>query len=224
MNLKRNSEKGKILSLKFLIYDIVKWTGAPSALLFIRPSVRYVNKESFKKLKGGYIISSNHLQFLDPVILHCVFPLRRIFFIAMEKMFETPFKAWFFRNINCIELNRENTGVETIRAAGEVLQDGRVLCIFPEGKISRSEETAAFRPGCAMISLLNNAPVLPVRLVKRKSLWKCTRIIVGEPVYPEDVLGEDRSIMGIEKLNRVLYEKEQELCRYENNKENKQYG
>lgn len=219
MNLKRKSGKGKMFSLKFLIYDIIKWTGAPSALLFIRPSVRYVNKESVRSLSGGYIISSNHLQFLDPVILHCAFPLRRIFIIAMEKMFETPLKAWFFRSINCIEVNRENTGVETIRESCDVLKDGRVLCIFPEGQISRSEEIAAFRPGCAMISLLSGAPVLPVRLVKRKSIWKCTRIIVGEPVYPEDVLGEDKSIMGIEKLNRVLYEKEQELCRYENDKE-----
>ncbi len=211
-----NSEKkpkGKVLALKYLLYDFVKWTGAITALPFIRPSVRYTDKKAVCALKGGYIISSNHMGYLDPVILHCAFPWRRLFFIAVDALFNTPLKNWFFSHVNCIKINKKSASTDTIRAAGEVLRDGKIICIFPEGQINRESDskTAAFRPGCAMIAALNNAPILPVYIGKRKSVWHCTRVLVGAPIYPDKVLGDNRSVFDMEKLNRYLFEKENEL-------------
>ncbi len=212
MNLKNNLKQNKIFSLKYVFYDIVKWTGALSAFIFLRPCVKYTDKKAVKALKNGVIISSNHVGYLDPVILHCAFPLRRLHFIAVDELFNTPAKNWFFTHVNCIKLNKSNTAADTIRAAGEVLKDGKALCIFPEGQISRTDSTADFRPGCALMSVINNVPILPVYVKKRKSILRCTRIAVGEPVYPESVPGSNRSIAHIEMLNKYLYEKEAELC------------
>lgn len=209
--MKKKSKLSGIFSLRYLLYDFVKWTGALTALPFIRPKRYFIDKEAYKKLRGGFIISANHRSYLDPIIVHCAFPLRRIYTVAMERMFETPFKNWFFRRLNCIKVDRRNVSADTIRSAGEVLSAGKALCIFPEGGINSSERGTDFKQGCAMISVINNVPVLPVCLEKRKSIWRRTRVIIGKPVYPDEATGGSRSLQAIGQLNDCLYQKEQEL-------------
>ena len=214
MNSTKKSKLDRIFSLRYLLYDFVKLTGAIGTFIFVRPKKYFIDKKAYKKLPKGYIISSNHLQYIDPVLVHCAFPFRRIFSVAMEKMFNTPLKSWFFSHINCIKVDRNNASVETIRSVGEVLKANKVVCIFPEGGIQKENSGAAFKPGCAMMSIINEAPILPVFVEKRKSIWRTTKIIVGAPVYPKDIVGESKALPAIEKLNNHLYEKEQELCDY----------
>lgn len=216
MNSNKKSKLDKVFSLRYLLYDFVKYTGAIGTLIFVRPKRYFIDKKACKSMPKGYIISANHLQYIDPVLVHCAFPLRRIFTIAMEKMFDTPLKNWFFTRTNCIKVDRNNTSVDTIRSVGEVLNANKVVCIFPEGGIQKENIGAVFKQGCAMMSIINEAPILPVFLEKRKSIWKCTRIIIGTPIYPKEIVGESKALPAIEKLNNHLYEKEQELCAYYN--------
>ena len=65
-----------------------------------------------------------------------------------------------------------------------------------------------------MMSILNNVPIVPIYIEKRKSILKATKIIMGEPIYPKDVVGEGQSLKSMEKLNKLLYEKEHELYEY----------
>ena len=217
MNSKKKSKLIKLFSPRYLLYDFVKITGALSTLLFIRPRKYFVDKKAYKKLPKGFIISSNHLQYLDPIIVHCAFPLRRIYSVAMEKMFDTPLKKWFFSHINCIKVDRNNASMETIRGVGEALEMEKPVCIFPEGGIRPENSGAEFKPGCAMMAVINDAPILPVFLEKRKSIWRCTKIIIGKPVYPRDILGDSKSLSSIELLNKHLYNCEQELYEYYRN-------
>ena len=53
---------------------------------------------------------------------------------------------------------------ESIRAAREALQQGELVCIFPEGGISRSGEIQEFRPGFLAILKDTDVPVVPVYL------------------------------------------------------------
>lgn len=214
MNSTKKSKLDRIFSLRYLLYDFVKLTGAIGTFIFVRPKKYFIDKKAYKKLPKGYIISSNHLQYIDPVLVHCAFPFRRIFSVAMEKMFNTPLKSWFFSHINCIKVDRNNASVETIRSVGEVLKANKVVCIFPEGGIQKENSGAAFKPGCAMMSVINEAPVLPVFVEKRKSIWNRTKIIIGAPIFPKEIIGESKALPAIEKLNSYIYDKEQELCEY----------
>lgn len=211
MNSKKKSKLSKIFSFRYFFYDFVKWTGALPTLLFVRPSVRYMNKKRYKKVRGGFIVSANHHGFLDPLLALCAIPFRRILFVAMEGLFNTPVKNWFFTHIHCLKVDRENVGADFMRKASDILRDDKGLLIFPEGKISEEIGATAFKPGCAMMSVINNVPIIPMYLCERKSLLRCTKIIIGDPIYPSDVVGESRSLDAIAKLNNYLYEKECEL-------------
>lgn len=214
MKSKKKTKFGKIFGFKYFFYDFVKWTGALPTLLFIRPSVHYMDKKGVKKLRGGFIASGNHMQYLDPIVMLCTFPFRRMLFMAMEGMFNTPIKRFFFNAIRCVKVERANVGVETIRQTSEYLMDEKVVCIFPEGKISRSDGLEQFKPGCAMLSVLNGVPIVPVCIKKRESIWHCTKIIVGKPIYARDVVGDQKSLNAIEAVNKKLFEAETELAEY----------
>ena len=214
MKSKKKTKFAKIFGFKYFFYDFVKWTGALPTLLFIRPSVHYMDKKAVKRLKGGFIASGNHMQYLDPIILLCTFPFRRMLFMAMEGMFNTPIKRFFFNAIRCVKVDRENVSVETIRQASEYLKDEKVLCIFPEGRISQSDGLEQFKPGCAMLSVLNDVPIVPVCIKKRNSIRRCTQIIVGKPIYARDVVGDQKSLNAIDAVNKKLFEVENELAEY----------
>ena len=194
-----------------LVYDFIKWTAAPSACAYFRPKIYYQNKEAIKKLDGAFIISANHINFIDPLYIHCLFPKRRIHTVAMEEMFNKPGKAWFFSHINCIEVDRNNVGIDLVHKVVDKLKKGKVVCIFPEGAIEQEKQLTNFRGGCAMFSLLGNAPIVPVYLIKRPNVLERAEAVIGKPIYPKDVLGESASIMGIEKLNEYIYEQERLL-------------
>lgn len=219
MSSKKKSKLDRIFSFRYLLYDLIKFTGAPSALLFFRPARKFIDKKAYKDLHGGYILSANHLSYFDPIIVHVSFPHRRIFSVASEHLFATERSSWFFRHINCIKVDRTNVSVQTMRDVGDALDARKVVCIFPEGEIKRDEDlaTGAFKQGCAMMSLLNDAPILPVLLEKRKSIWNCTRVIVGKPIYPKDIVGDSKSLVAINQLNEHLYNVEQELYAYREN-------
>ena len=214
MKSKKKTKLGKIFAFKYFFYDFVKWTGALPTLIFVRPAVHYLDKKSVKKLRGGFIASGNHMQYLDPIILLCTFPFRRMLFMAMEGMFNTPIKNFFFKAIRCVKVDRENVGVETIRQASEHLKNEKVVCIFPEGKINTSESLAQFKPGCAMLGVLNDVPIVPVCIKKRTSIFHRTHIVVGKPIYAKDVVGELKSLNAIDAVNKELYECEIKLSDY----------
>lgn len=165
-------------------------------------------------------MSANHQSYLDPLILHFVLPCRRLYFIAMEHLFRTPRLRWFFRHVNCIELNRKNVGLETFREAAQVLREKRVVAIFPEGQICTDVDTHNFKAGCAMISQMNQAPILPVYVAPRQSVWKRVRLAVGRPIMPEDV--RSAGLEAVEELNSLLQSREKELVAwFESERKNK---
>lgn len=191
-------------------YEFAKWTGALPMLLYVRPNIKFLDKKAYKNLKGGFLISSNHRSLMDPIILCCAFPWKRLFFIAQEQLYDKPMKAWLFSQCNCIKVDRHNVNMETFRTVSRILKDGLPIGIFPEGRIEQNDG-GKFKSGCAMMALTNNVPVLPVCLGMRKNIWQRYKVTVGEPVYPQDVVGSDRSLAAIDKFNNYLYEKEKEL-------------
>lgn len=216
MNSKKDSKNKGAVRIYSPIYEFIKWTGALPMLAYLHPKRYFINKKSYKELKGGFIVVANHRAHMDPMFLSCVLPTKRIFFLAQEQLFETPFKAWLFTQFNCIKIDRRNVSPDTFRAAGQVLKAGKVLGIFPEGRI-QGEEGGDFKGGCSMIALINRVPILPVYLEKQGKPFRKTRVIIGEPIFPRDIVGDSQSLSSIDTLSKHLQATSRELEEYCNN-------
>lgn len=116
-------------------------------------------------VQGGALLAANHVSWLDGILLMLHSP-RPIRMIAYADYVQT----WWMRRLadDCgvipIKPGDRRSVVDSIRTARQALQQGEIVCIFPEGGITRSGQTAPFKPG--MLSMLagTSAPLVPVHL------------------------------------------------------------
>ncbi len=113
---------------------------------------------------GAAILVCNHISALDPVLLQAA-SSRLIVWMMAKEYYDLKSLNWFFRIVEAIPVNRgsRDSAIST-RAAIRALESGRVLGIFPEGKIETTTELLRFHVGVAMIALRTGVPVYPAYL------------------------------------------------------------
>jgi 1-acyl-sn-glycerol-3-phosphate acyltransferase len=120
---------------------------------------------------GPVIVVANHVSYVDAPVISaaCRRPIR---FVMDRNIFKTPGMVWVFKQMKAIPIASAKENPEMMeRAFGRVKQallEGEVVCIFPEGKLTKDGEMAAFRPGIERIVTETGAPVVPLAL---RGLW-----------------------------------------------------
>ena len=154
----------------------------PLGRIFARVTVRGL--EHLDRIDGPVIFAANHQSHFDgPVILDSLPPKWRYRTAPamMKEFFNAHFfperytrKEWFTNSLNyylsslffnAFPLTQGSSGTrQTLRYAGELIEDGYSILIFPEGRRTESGEIARFQPGVGMIAARLGVPVVPVRL------------------------------------------------------------
>ena len=117
---------------------------------------------------GGALMVANHVSWADGVLLTLSCP-RHPRMIAYSEYFKNRWFGWLGRLSRIIPIGTTRKSmVESIRTAREALQHGELVCIFPEGGITRTGKIEEFRPGFLSILKDTDAPVVPVYL---EGLW-----------------------------------------------------
>jgi 1-acyl-sn-glycerol-3-phosphate acyltransferase len=122
-------------------------------------------------VEGAAILVCNHVSFVDAILLMAASP-RPIVFIMDHRIFKLPVLGGLFRLAKAVPiasqkedpLAYENAFVR----AREVLSDGGLLCIFPEGAITRDGQLGEFKGGVMKLLESNPVPVVPLAL---QNLW-----------------------------------------------------
>jgi len=109
--------------------------------------------------KGGVIIASNHLSYLDPPLIGIAIN-RKAIFIAKWSLFKNPLIGWFV-SLYSLPVDKYNPKPSTIKNTVKALKDGKVVVIFPEGGRSINGKLGKGMKGIGMIALLSKAPVVP---------------------------------------------------------------
>ncbi|MBK1789786.1 MFS transporter [Persicirhabdus sediminis] len=110
--------------------------------------------------KGGVLLCPNHLTYIDAFILSaaCPRPVRFLMFSGMFKKKWIGAGAEFFGTVP-ISSKRPR---EAMKIAAETLANGDVVCIFPEGQLSRTGTLNELKRGFESIAKMAKVPVLPV--------------------------------------------------------------
>ncbi len=154
---------GTIVVLILTPEALVRFIGFAFARTFYR--IRVLGLENVPS-KGPALLVSNHVSFIDAILLMAVSP-RPIRFVAFEGFFEQRLMGFFLRSTRSIPISSRQGPrelINSLRTAGEALRDGDVVCIFAEGQITRTGMLLPFRRGYERILKDNPAPVVPVYL------------------------------------------------------------
>lgn len=122
-------------------------------------------------VEGAAILVANHVSFVDAIVLMAASP-RPIRFIMDHRIFRVPVLGWLFRLAKAIPIASQKEDPKTyaaaFAAADQVLAEGDLLCIFPEGGITRDGSLQEFKGGIMKILERRPVPVVPVAL---QNLW-----------------------------------------------------
>lgn len=144
-----------------MFYDAAWYTITPFLKLGFRVDVE--GNENIPD-DGAAILASNHLSFLD----HMLLPLatrRQIYFISKIEHFEKKFRGWFFRKIGVIPLKRGEGDEQAFARALGTIRSGNLFAIYPEGTRSRDGKLHRGHTGVARLALLTGAPVVPAAML-----------------------------------------------------------
>lgn len=120
---------------------------------------------------GAAIVVCNHVSYVDALLLMAASP-RPLRFLMDHRIFAVPVLGWLFRLAKAIPVAPEREDPRAYAAAFEaadrVLAEGDLLCIFPEGGITRDGQLQPFQGGVMKILKRRPVPVVPVAL---HNLW-----------------------------------------------------
>jgi 1-acyl-sn-glycerol-3-phosphate acyltransferase len=142
------------------VYWVIKAILKPLLKLIYR--IRIEGLENLPK-KGPAIIAANHLSFLDSFFIPLAVPRRKVTYLAKADYFKSWKTSWFFKMVGQIPTEREGgkKSQQSLDIATEVLEQGDLLGIYPEGTRSPDGYLHRGRTGVARLALKAGAPVIP---------------------------------------------------------------
>ena len=115
---------------------------------------------------GGCLLLPNHITWVDAIVLSLACP-RPIRFIIDEGVYRNPVLNPILRAISCIPITGRKAK-EGMRDAIARIRAGEIVCLFPEGELTRTGSLLRLRRGFEIIARQAEAPVVPVWL---DQLW-----------------------------------------------------
>ena len=154
----------------------------PTLLMLGWPRVG--GRENLRAVEGPALVVSNHVTYFDPVLILHALParLRRRLAVAMdgerlESMRRPPPDGGFFRSLlnrlryfavvalfNVFPLPRQAGFRKSFAFAGDLIDRGWSVLVFPEGELTRDGQIASFRAGIGLLATGLGVPVVPVRV------------------------------------------------------------
>jgi 1-acyl-sn-glycerol-3-phosphate acyltransferase len=191
-----------------VFYDVIRFVGRHVFWVSSRPLVLHAER---LRRPGPFIVAANHQSPFDVALLirHAS---RHLDFVSITEVFANPFVAWFYGSMNAFPLDRAKRDSLAVRTIIERLKKGRAIAMFPEGRLTRLEDSVVsggrMRPGIGRIAQITGAPVIPVAIVDshvygRASAWLPIRrmrygMLVGEPLVARTDLEKTESARVLE--------------------------
>src|SRR3954469_15033629 len=135
-------------------------------LSFARLAYRVTASGVDRLPEGGFLLLPNHISWIDAVVLSMACP-RPIRFIIDEGVYNNRLLNPFLRAVGCIPITGRKAK-DGMREAIARIRAGEVVCLFPEGELSRTGSLLRLRRGFEIIARQAEAPIVPVWL---DQLW-----------------------------------------------------
>jgi len=148
---------------------------------------------------GKFILCSNHLSYVDPLIIVGYFS-RHVYFMAKKEVFNIRVLGEIISFLNAFSVNRDSLDRKAIKNSIEILNSDEVLCMFPEGTRSTEGVIRDGHKGVGLISILSSSPVLPMALSgtnkiiqkpRKRIFFPKVKIIYGNLIDTSSIIKEN---------------------------------
>jgi 1-acyl-sn-glycerol-3-phosphate acyltransferase len=160
--------------------------------------------------EGGFVLACNHVSSFDPWPLGIpLWPRKQLRFMAKSELYWWPLSI-VLNGAGAFPVRRGQRDTQAIETAVELVREGNVVAMFPEGTrrskglVKRFE--ARPRTGAARIALEGGVPLVPAAVAGTDGLTRFTqlRVAYGSPVAIDDLRGEDVAKVAHEATDRLM--------------------
>ncbi|WP_196138687.1 MFS transporter [Aliikangiella sp. G2MR2-5] len=179
--------------------------------------IRNTNLDLIPKHGAGVLVC-NHVSFVDALIIagYCK---RNVRFVMYHKIFKAPVIGWFFKMARAIPIapaHEDKALMETaFNKIAEELKRGKMVCIFPEGKLTPDGEIGEFKKGIEKIIERTPVPVYPLALKGLWGSWFSRKNGTAMKGWPRKFMAKIKLIAGepvpAEQVNAALLQKKVKL-------------
>jgi 1-acyl-sn-glycerol-3-phosphate acyltransferase len=205
------------------------WVGVAAVLLYPLSAIGKVTQRGNRlPLEGGALVVMNHVSHFDPVVdgvfVHRNKRVPRI--LAKESVLRIPIFGRIARGVGTIPVLRgTNDARQSLSAAVQALEEGKLVVIYPEGTITKDPDGWPMYPrtGVARLALETTAPVIPAARWGTKAILngytkkfrpfprKPVTILVGEPVDMAPYRGQEVTPQLLRDVTHQLMERVRDL-------------
>jgi len=203
--MKNRKSKIEIPGLRPGWFWLARWMCRVFCMLFFR--WRWYGIENIPQ-KGPFLVVSNHQSFLDPIFCGAP-PKRHLCFLARDTLFTHWFFGWVLASVNAIPVKRDRGDLTAMKKVIGKLQEGRGVCLFPEGTRTSDGKILPFKAGLGLLCRRGNAAIVPVVIDGAFECWPRHKKIFspGGTIivhYGKAITAQQAAAMGDEKLAELL--------------------
>jgi 1-acyl-sn-glycerol-3-phosphate acyltransferase len=188
------------------LYRFVGWLSTPVVRGLYRLRARGLEHLP----EGGFVLAANHTSNFDPWPLGVPFlPERQLRFMAKSELFN-PVLSPILRAGGAFKVRRGEGDVEAMRTAVELVRDGEIVVMFPEGTRRRKglvkRHEARPHTGAARIALAAGAPLVPAAIGGTDRLLRLgpLRVAYGPPIDLSDLDGQENKTAARVATDRLM--------------------
>ena len=160
--------------------------------------------------EGGFVLAANHTSNFDPWPLGIpLYPDRQLRFMAKAELFN-PILGPILDAGGAFKVRRGEGDLEAMRTAAELVREGEIVVMFPEGtrrqKGLRKKHVPRPHTGAARIALDAQAPLVPAAIAGTDRLLRLgpLRVAYGEPIDVSDLEGLETKRAAAEATERLM--------------------
>jgi 1-acyl-sn-glycerol-3-phosphate acyltransferase len=194
-------------------------------LLQAMADIRIEGEERLPR-SGPLVLVPNHQSLADPFLVQA-FCTRPVHSMTKSTQFDSRFFRWLIPRLHGFPVRRYRVDPQAVRILLRLLDEGRVVCVYPEGERSWDGGIQPFRRGALKVLLYAGAPIVPVGIHGMTHLWPRwlrlprpaygPRIPVtvrfGEPIRLGAVRDREERERMVPDLDRILHERLERLAR-----------
>ncbi|MFL0804024.1 MAG: acyl-[ACP]--phospholipid O-acyltransferase [Agarilytica sp.] len=165
-------------------------------VLSLLMSRRYrVNVQGMKNIpsEGGVLLLGNHITWIDWAIIQIASP-RPVQFVMHKRIYERWYLTWFFKMFGSIPIEKGASSKASLDTIAQRLNQGHVVCLFPEGALSRTGHLGEFKRGFERAAAQCNDDVV-IQPLYLRGLWGSQFSYSSEKLRQQSVDGWKREII-----------------------------
>lgn len=151
---------------------------------------------------AGFILAGNHRSYYDPVLI-LTWLWRPGYSFAKAELFHNPILAYILNHCLAFPVRRGVVDRQALAKATEVIREGKMLVMFPEGTRCRTGDFLPAKPGIGLVAIAAGCQIVPTYLHGFDKLWDCLlgrdrlSIRYGKPIEVSGFTDEKSSYVAI---------------------------